>query len=67
MTGPHDFDLLEFATAYALDAVSDAERDEIERRRSAAPAPVARAFDAEVRDPRGDGRVVGDDTERTTE
>jgi hypothetical protein len=49
MTQPTDFELLELATPYALHAVSDAERAEIERRVAAAPAPVAAAFDDEVR------------------
>ena len=49
MTEPTDFELLELATPYALHAVSDAERAEIDRRVAAAPAPVAAAFDDEVR------------------
>lgn len=49
MTEPTDFELLQLATPYALHAVSDAERAEIERRVAAAPAPVAAAFDDEVR------------------
>ncbi|GFG63466.1 anti-sigma-K factor RskA [Mycobacterium kubicae] len=49
MTQPNDFELLELATPYALHAVSDAERAEIERRVAAAPASVATAFDDEVR------------------
>jgi anti-sigma-K factor RskA len=49
MTEPTDFELLELATPYALHAVSDAERAEIDRRVAAAPAPVATAFDDEVR------------------
>jgi anti-sigma-K factor RskA len=49
MTEPADFELLELATPYALHAVSDAERAEIERRVAAAPEPVAAAFDDEVR------------------
>jgi anti-sigma-K factor RskA len=49
MTEPADFELLELATPYALHAVSDEERAEIERRVAAAPAPVATAFDDEVR------------------
>ena len=49
MTEPTDFELLELATPYALHAVSDAERAEIERRVAAAPSPVAAAFDDEVR------------------
>ncbi|OBG00031.1 anti-sigma factor [Mycobacterium sp. 852014-52450_SCH5900713] len=49
MTEPNEFELLELATPYALDAVSDEERAEIERRVAAAPRPVAAAFDDEVR------------------
>lgn len=49
MTDPTDFELLELATPYALHAVSDAERAEIERQVAAAPAPVAAAFHDEVR------------------
>jgi anti-sigma-K factor RskA len=49
MTEPTDFELLELATAYALHAVSDAERADIDRRVSSAPSPVAAAFDNEVR------------------
>jgi anti-sigma-K factor RskA len=49
MTEPTDFELLELATPYALHAVSDAERAEIERRVAAAPSPVAAAFNDEVR------------------
>lgn len=49
MTEPNDFELLELATPYALDAVSDEERTVIERRLAAAPRSVASAFDNEVR------------------
>ena len=49
MTEPNDFELLELATPYALDAVSDEERADIERRVAAAPRTVAAAFDDEVR------------------
>jgi anti-sigma-K factor RskA len=49
MTEPTDFDLLELAAPYALHAVSEAERAEIERRVAAAPSPVAAAFNDEVR------------------
>ncbi|GAB1814635.1 anti-sigma factor [Mycobacterium sp. MUNTM1] len=48
MTDPTDTPLLELATVYALDAVSDSEREDIERRVAAAPASVAEAFYAEV-------------------
>ncbi|MFV8053750.1 anti-sigma factor domain-containing protein [Mycobacterium sp. 48b] len=47
MTG--DSELQDLATAYALDAVSDSERVDIERRLAGAPAEVAEAFRAEVR------------------
>ncbi|OBG66906.1 anti-sigma factor [Mycobacterium sp. E3298] len=49
MTEPNEFELLELATPYALDAVSDEERADIERRLAAAPRSVAAAFDDEVR------------------
>jgi anti-sigma-K factor RskA len=49
MTEPTDFELLELATPYALHAVSEPERAEIERRVAAAPSPVAAAFNDEVR------------------
>lgn len=44
-----DSELPDLATAYALDAVSDAERVDIERRLAEAPDGVAEAFLAEVR------------------
>ncbi|OSC42656.1 anti-sigma factor [Mycobacterium decipiens] len=49
MTQPSDFELLELATPYALNAVSDDERADIDRRVAAAPGPVVAAFDEEVR------------------
>ena len=49
MTAPNDFELLELATPYALDAVTDWERAEVDRRLAAAPAPVAASFGEEVR------------------
>jgi anti-sigma-K factor RskA len=49
MTAPNEFELLELATPYALHAVSEAERADIDRRVAAAPAPVAAAFANEVR------------------
>jgi len=49
MTEPTDFELLELATPYALHAVSDAERAEIDRRVAAASSAVASAFNDEVR------------------
>lgn len=48
-TQTHSDDLLDLAVPYALDAVSDAERDQIESRLAAAPLPVADAFYDEVR------------------
>ena len=48
MTEPHGFDLLALATPYALDAVSDTERREIDRLAAGAPTPIAQAFGAEV-------------------
>jgi anti-sigma-K factor RskA len=49
MTEPTPFDLLELATPYALHAVSDAERMDIDRQLAAAPTAVAGAFGDEVR------------------
>ena len=49
MTEPTGFDLIELATPYALNAVSDHERVTIERQLAAAPAPIADAFGDEVR------------------
>lgn len=49
MTDPTDFELLELATPYALDAVSAEERVEIGRRLAAASPPIAAAFNDEVR------------------
>jgi anti-sigma-K factor RskA len=49
MTEPNEFELLELATAYALHAVSDAERADIDRRVASAPAPIVAAFTDEVR------------------
>jgi anti-sigma-K factor RskA len=49
MTDPTPFDLLELATPYALHAVSDAERVDIDRQLAAAPTAVASAFGDEVR------------------
>lgn len=43
MTEHTDFELLELATPYALNAVSDDERADIDRRVAAAPSPVAAA------------------------
>ena len=49
MTAPNDFELLELATPYALHAVTDSERADIDRQLAAAPVPVAAAFGDEVR------------------
>jgi anti-sigma-K factor RskA len=49
MTEPTEFELLELATPYALHAISDEERADIDRRIAAAPAPVVEAFRDEVR------------------
>jgi anti-sigma-K factor RskA len=49
MTEPTEFELLALAAPYALDAVSDHERVDIERRVAAAPRSLAAAFDADVR------------------
>jgi anti-sigma-K factor RskA len=48
MTEPID-DLMEFATPYALNAMSESDLTDIERRLAEAPPDVARAFDEEVR------------------
>ncbi|WIM87270.1 anti-sigma factor [Candidatus Mycobacterium wuenschmannii] len=49
MSEPNTFDLLELATPYALHAISDGEREAIDRQLAAAPTPVANAFGDEVR------------------
>ena len=49
MTEPTDFELLELAAPYALDAVSDEQGADIERRVAAASRPMAAAFEEEVR------------------
>ncbi len=49
MTGPAEFDLLELATPYALNAVSESERVSIDRQRATAPGAIAGAFNDEVR------------------
>lgn len=48
MTGPADFELMELAAVYALGAVDDAQRADIERRLDAAPAALVQAFHDEV-------------------
>ena len=52
MTEPTGFDLLELATPYALNALSDDERESIDRQLASAPGPVANAFGGEVREVR---------------
>ncbi|GFG96353.1 anti-sigma factor [Mycobacterium timonense] len=64
MTDPSDVTLLELATAYALDAVSDVERADIERRVAAAPPSLAEEFHAEVRAVRETMAVVSAHTAR---
>jgi anti-sigma-K factor RskA len=49
MTEPNEFELLELATPYALNAISETERIAIERQIASAPAAVAAAFGDEVR------------------
>jgi anti-sigma-K factor RskA len=49
MTEPTGFDLLELATPYALNAISDSERMTIDRQLAASPAAVVGAFRDEVR------------------
>jgi anti-sigma-K factor RskA len=49
MTEPTEFELLELATPYALNAISETERAAIDRQLAAAPAAVADAFIDEVR------------------
>ncbi len=49
MTEPTEFELLELATPYALNAISDSERAAIDRQVAAAPTTVAGAFGDEVR------------------
>ncbi|BBX90719.1 anti-sigma factor [Mycolicibacterium boenickei] len=52
MTEPLDSELLDLATPYALHAVSDSERADLERRLAVAAPEVAAQFRAEVRDAR---------------
>jgi anti-sigma-K factor RskA len=49
MTEPNPFELLELATPYALNAISDSERLAIDRQLAAAPTTVVGAFNDEVR------------------
>jgi anti-sigma-K factor RskA len=60
-----DSELPDLATAYALDAVTDAERADIERRLTDAPAEVAEAFRAEVRAVR-ESMAIASSTTATT-
>ena len=52
MTEPIEPDLIALATPYALHAIPEPERADIERRVAAAPPAVAQAFADEVRDVR---------------
>jgi anti-sigma-K factor RskA len=65
MTEPTDFGLLELATPYALHAVAEAERADIDRQVAAAPTPVAAAFYNEVRAVRETMAVVSAATAAT--
>jgi len=49
MSNPNEPDLIVLSSAYALDAVADTERDDIERRLAAAPPAVVEAFHDELR------------------
>ena len=49
MTQPYDGDLIDLAVPYALHALSDTERDDVETRLAAAGLPAADAFYDEVR------------------
>ena len=62
MTEPTEFELLELATPYALDAVTDDERAAIERRACRAPSAVSDAFRREVRAVRETMSVVSAST-----
>jgi anti-sigma-K factor RskA len=61
MTEPTD-DLIALATPYALNAMSEAERADIDRRVAATPPVVAQAFDEEVRAVRETMAVVSAST-----
>ena len=63
MTEPNPFELLELATPYALNAISDSERVAIERQLAAAPTTVAGAFNDEVRAVRETMAVISAATE----
>ncbi|MGE2817061.1 anti-sigma factor domain-containing protein [Mycobacterium heidelbergense] len=49
MTDPTEFELLELAAPYALHAMSEGERADLDRRVASAPTPLAAAFNDEVR------------------
>ncbi|SPM33087.1 Anti-sigma-K factor RskA [Mycobacterium rhizamassiliense] len=49
MTEPHELELIDLAAPYALHALSDAERADIDRRVAAAPSRIAAVFAEEVR------------------
>jgi anti-sigma-K factor RskA len=63
MTEPTDFELLELATPYALHAMSEEERANLDRRVAAAPSAVAAAFNDEVHAVRETMAVVSAATE----
>ncbi|OBF98343.1 anti-sigma factor [Mycobacterium sp. 852002-51152_SCH6134967] len=58
MTEPMDSELGALAAPYALNAISDSEREEVDRRVAAAPPAVAQAFADEVRNVREAMAVV---------
>nr|WP_090275647.1 anti-sigma factor [Mycolicibacterium komanii]CRL68679.1 disfunctional anti-sigma-K factor [Mycolicibacterium komanii] len=62
MTGPMDSDLGALAAPYALNAMSDTEREDVDRRVAAAPPAVAQAFTDEVRKVRETMAVVSAST-----
>ncbi|WP_285029503.1 anti-sigma factor [Mycolicibacterium sp. lyk4-40-TYG-92] len=62
MSVPSEFELLELAVPYALDAVSDAERADIERRLAGAPVSVADAFRRQVTETRETLATLSDAT-----
>jgi anti-sigma-K factor RskA len=62
MTAPKDPDLMALATPYALHAVTDAERADIDRRLAEAPPAVAAEFTDEVRAVRETMAVVAAST-----